>query len=190
MPGTHDISMLLDVFDAAKMGKPFSLPVFDKARDDRANKEHFQVINTPVDVLILEGWCVGISAQKSVDLIQPENDLEAKEDTSGEWRTWVNTALENEYKELFDQLDMLVSLQAPSFDCVLGWRQLQENKMIEKLKSEGKNIERAQSRSELIRFISHYQRLTEHALKVMPLKANYLLQLNEDHQFTELRGCS
>lgn len=186
VPGTHDVSMLLDVFDAARAGKALSLPVFDKAQDDRVSKEHFQAINNRPDIFILEGWCVGIPAQLNSDLNQAINDLEAKEDSNGVWRTEVNTALENEYQTLFSQLDVLISLQAPSFECVLGWRQLQENKMTQRLKSEGKSIEGVQSRTELMRFISHYQRLTEHALKMMPLKADYILQLDEHHQFTDL----
>ena len=187
VPGTHDIQLLLNVFKAAKMAKSFTLPIFDKSIDDRAAPDQFQTIDSAVDIVILEGWCVGISAQNTQELNTPINDLEEKEDSDARWRTGVNNALSGEYQTLFSQLDVLISLQAPSFECVLGWRQLQEDKMIAKLKREGKSIERAQSKDELIRFISHYQRLTEHALMTMPSKADYVLQLGPDHQFTDLR---
>jgi len=80
VPGTHDIQLLLDVFDAAKKEKGFTLPVFDKAKDDRADTGQFQVVSGGVDIVILEGWCVGIPAQNSEELNAPINELEKKED--------------------------------------------------------------------------------------------------------------
>ncbi len=188
VPGTHDVAMMQSVFDRAEAGQTFTVPAFDKATDDRAPESDWQSITRPVDVVILEGWCVGVVEQSDQDLRQPVNRLEELEDPDCLWRKMVNDAIKQDYKKLFDRLDLLICLQAPSFDCVLGWRQLQEQKMIEKLQSEGKSIELAQTPKQIERFISHYQRLTEHAIKTLPLTADYVLTLNEHHAFTDLRA--
>jgi len=187
VPGTHDVAMMMQVFDqAAKQQVPFAVPVFDKATDDRASQEHWQIIKEPVDVVILEGWCVGITPQKPEELGSAINQLEKNEDKYQTWRNEVNLSLSNEYHKLFKRLDILIALQAPSFSSVLGWRQLQEEKMIAKLQSQGKSIAKAQTPEQIERFISHYQRLTEHALQSMPKRANYLLWLDKSHQFNKL----
>jgi len=180
VPGTHDVAMMMQLFDqAANQQTPFSVPVFDKAKDDRATKEHWQTIKEPVDLIILEGWCVGITPQQPEALSVAVNQLEEAEDKEHTWRNEVNRALSAEYQKLFDRLNILIALQAPSFSSVLGWRQLQEEKMIAKLQSQGKT-------EQIERFIAHYQRLTEHALQSMPKRADYLLWLDKDHQFSKL----
>ncbi len=186
VPGTHDVSMIQAMFDDALAGQRFRVPVFDKSIDDRALIEQWQHVDGPLDVVIFEGWCVGITAQAEDALVQPVNALECNEDPQGVWRGEVNRILKNEYQALFARLDLLISLQAPSFNCVLEWRQLQEDKMIAKLQAAGKSTARSQTPEQIERFISHYQRLTEHALHHMPSTADYLLQLDEHHQFTAL----
>lgn len=192
VPATHDVDMISAMLDRVTAGEslsskwPLEVPVFDKSIDDRAPRSLWQRIEHPIDVIILEGWCVGITAQDEESLVKPINELEQLEDHNGVWRSTVNQALRTGYKELFERLDILVALQAPSFKCVLGWRQLQEQKMIAKLKAQGRSIDNAQTAEQIKRFISHYQRLTEHALATMPELADYVLWLNEHHQFTKL----
>jgi len=186
VPATHDLSLLNDVFDAALGDAEFSVPVFDKSVDDRAPESEFQTITEPVEIVILEGWCVGLSAQTDDKLEQAINDLEANEDQDAVWRSMVNKALENEYKDLFDRLDFQVFLQAPSFECVYDWRLLQEQKMIDRLKQQGKDTSGALTESQIIRFISHYQRLTEHALVSMPKQSDCVITLRRDHSLASI----
>ena len=186
VPGTHDIELLRQVFELARNQTNFDVPVFDKAVDDRADKRDWQKVDGPLDVVILEGWCVGVSSQAPSELDKPLNELERLQDLDGRWRCSVNEALAGPYRELFVQLDQLVALQAPSFECVYGWRLLQEQKLADRLRQQGKSMERTMSPAELKQFISHYQRLTEHALRTMPDRAHCLLQLREDHSFARL----
>jgi len=186
VPGTHDIGLLNSVFDHAKQSCEFSVPVFDKSIDDRASESEFQLIQSAVDILILEGWCVGLSAQTDEQIKTPINNLERDEDSSGIWRFMVNEALKQQYKPVFDRLDYQIFLQAPSFECVYDWRLLQEQKMVERLKRQGKDTSGALNKSQITRFISHYQRLTEHALNSMPARSNCVLSLNKDHSFTSI----
>lgn len=186
VPSTHDIKLIHSVLNKAKAGLDFDVPVFDKANDDRAPVSQWQKVTNSIDIFILEGWCVGIKPQLSDALITPINSLERIEDSNMIWRSAVNMALSNYYAELFEELDLLISLQAPSFDCVLGWRQLQEEKMIAKLEASEKSTARALTPQQIENFISYFQRLTEHALRTMPSLADYVLFLNEYHQFTSL----
>lgn len=185
VPGTHDIELIHAMFNAASKPEQFTVPVFDKSQDDRAPREEWQTVQGPVDMVILEGWCVGVRAQAEHDLLVPRNALEQHEDAGGAWRRTINRALENEYKWLFSRLHQLIVLQAPSFDCVYEWRCLQEKKLIQRLFSEGLDASGAQTPEQLQRFIAHYQRLTEHALNTLPEYADVLLQLNKDHRFIE-----
>ena len=188
VPGTHAVEMIHHMFDHAAGDDTFRVPVFDKAVDDRASEDRWQAVQGPFDVVILEGWCVGIGPQTREALQAPINDLERWEDLDAVWRNYVNTALAGDYADLYSRLDVLVALQAPSFDCVYGWRLLQEQKMIARLLLEGRDASQAQTPAQIERFISHYQRLTEHALTTMPTRADWLLALNANHGFKSLRG--
>ncbi|MCU4674833.1 hypothetical protein N7931_04210 [Catenovulum sp. 2E275] len=185
VPGTHDIPLALQTLK--KLANPNkSVPVvrFNKAIDDRANETQWSYIDGPVDIVILEGWCMGIEAQSEADLYTPINKLESEEDSNAKWRHYVNDQLMNHYPNLFKQFDYLIMLKAPSFDCVYQWRKRQEDK----LKANAGLQTHVMSEPELKRFIEHYQRLTEHALTELPTKANVVFNLDESQHFTQVTG--
>lgn len=188
VPGTHDLPLAfstLNTLTKLKMGEHCALPRFNKAVDDRVRKRDWPTITGPVDVVIFEGWCVGITPQNSEELVNPINQLELNEDPEGIWRTYVNTQLGEGYAKLFNQLDYLISITAPSFDVVFEWRSLQEQKLAQKLQNapleeQAKLLDDAQLR----RFIAHYQRLTCHGLKQLPQTADWVIHLNKQHTVT------
>lgn len=186
VPGTHDVSLILKTFSALRSGKAISVPRFNKANDERMADSDWHQIEADTDVLIFEGWCVGITAQDHEDLLRPANALEHDEDKNHQWRSFVNRQLESDYADIFAQLDFLIAVQAPSFDCVFEWRMLQEEKMIARLKEAGEDISNTLNAAQIERFISHYQRLTEHAFDIMPSHADCVLYLNSDHSCREL----
>ena len=188
VPGTHDVGLMKQfLLDTAKDHK-FLVPSFNKASDDRLPTSRWPQYQGPFDIVILEGWCVGVPPQNEAALSVAINDFEQQEDASQQWRRYVNEALSGDYQEVFQALDMLITLQAPSFDCVYRWRALQEQKMIDKLRSDGRDTSSTMSPAQLKRFISHYQRLTEHALEILPGVADAVLYLDEDHHFTHMQG--
>lgn len=186
VPSTHNTQLLQSVINCARQGKPFDVPVFDKSIDDCLPTSQWKTVNKPVDVIILEGWCVGLPAEPDEYLKQPVNELEADEDIDCLWRNIINNALKNEYQAIFKQLDYQIFLQAPSFKSVHGWRLLQEQKMIQRLNKQGRDSSGAQTPEQITRFISHYQRLTEHALRCMPSLVDCVLRLNNDHSFSSI----
>jgi D-glycerate 3-kinase len=186
VPGTHEVTLLSTVLHKLQRGDPIELPRFDKATDDQVSKERWERVTTRFDVVLIEGWCVGLTPEPTEQLATPINDLERLEDPDAIWRTYVNSQLSDSYQRLFERFDFQIVLQAPSFDCVFGWRLKQEGKLIERLQAEGKATADTMTPEQIRRFISHYQRLTEHALAIMPSRADWLLLLNEDHSYQRL----
>jgi len=176
VPGTHDVALGVELLAALRRPGVHERPVFEKARDDR--REHGAPFEGPADVVLFEGWCVGARPQPPAALAKPVNALEAERDVDGAWRGFVNAALAGPYQQLFGALDLLVLLQAPSFEVVLGWRTEQERKLRERLAREGADASRAMSDAEVAAFIAHYERLTRWILQEMPGRADLVVALD------------
>lgn len=190
VPGTHDTSLATDTINAllsADNAQHCFVPRFSKALDDRVPRSDWDTVNSPVDVVIFEGWCVGIEAQVDSALESPINDLERVEDPDASWRSYSNQKLKTDYAKLFSMLDKLIVLEAPSFESVYDWRRLQEQKLIEQWQRENTHVDhKLLDESGLRRFISHYERLTRHSLATLHDRADWLLSLNDQHHITNL----
>lgn len=177
VPGTHDISLGLEVLDDLESGLPVALPRFDKARDERVAERDWPIVDPGCEVVLLEGWCLGALPQPPGDLLQPVNALEAEADPDGRWRSFVNDALGDVYQRLFARIDRLVLLAAPGFEVVQGWRAEQERGLA--LGDEGA---RRMDDDEIARFIAHYERLTRWILKEMPARADLVIRLDDQRR--------
>ena len=187
VPGTHDVARaeeLLDALTDVDHARTVSLPVFDKALDDRAPADQWPAVHAPVDVVLMEGWCVGARPQPQESLAGPANTLEAERDRSGRWRRYVNERLRTDYAGLFQRLDLLFLLRVPSFEKVLEWRSLQERKLRQRLRgSSGTDAEPpGMSDEELVTFVQHYERLTRYMLKTMPGYADAVIDIDDRHR--------
>jgi D-glycerate 3-kinase len=197
-PGTHDMSLLRDTLDALRnpgfenhglenrgshAGAPVAIPRFNKAADDRQPFSQWDQVSLPVDIILLEGWCLGVQPQTAAELAEPCNSLERDEDSEGLWRQYANERLTEDFLPLYARVDLWMMLKAPSFACVQRWRQEQENKLIAKLAempTSGGN--RTMSPAALARFVQHYQRLTEHCLETLPAQMDIVLRLDEQRR--------
>ena len=175
VPGTHDVTLGLDLLARLRGARPVALPVFDKARDDRLPEAAWQSVPAPLDVLLFEGWCVGARPQAEPALIEPVNALEREEDPQGIWRRYVNAALAGDYQRLFAPLDELVLLQAAGFEQVYAWRLEQERTLRERLQREGRDVAATMDAAQMARFVSLFERLTRHILAEMPQRADELI---------------
>ncbi len=189
VPGTHDITLALNTINSLIEGLGETLiPRFDKSTDDRHLEADCDLVSGAVDVIIFEGWCVGSKPQPDEALAKAVNSLEQNSDADGSWRNFVNHALTKDYEPLFDILDGLIMLRAPSFDTVFNWRLEQEQKMIARLKSQDDaDYSGVMSEAQIAEFIAHYQRITEHSLEEMPSRADHLFQLDTQRQIIEYR---
>ena len=183
VPGTHDINIMLDFFKKSKgrKFKPFKLPKFNKAIDDRCKKNQWYTLKKRPDVIIFEGWCVGAKAEKNSTLKKSINSMEKSKDTKLIWRKYVNNELKSKYKKLYDQLDCLIYLKAQSFSLLQKWRLIQEKKLWLKNKSK-KTKNKIMTKEDVLSFMQTYQRVTQNMFKFAPKYASIIFNLNSDHQ--------
>lgn len=174
-PGTHDVPLAGAVIDQLRAKGKVALPRFDKAADTRAPRGTWETVASPVDVVLLEGWCVGAVSQGEAALATPVNDLERDEDPHGIWRGYVNDQLNGPYQFLFARLQDLIFLQAPSFEVVAGWRAEQEAKLRERTGG-------GMSEAEIGRFVAHYERLTRWILTEMPARADWVVTMDAERK--------
>lgn len=187
VPGTHNTALLLKIVSELKnLEKKHAtvlLPRFDKSKDDLFPSEQWQSINSTVDIIILEGWCVGLQAQTEKELVSPINMLEQEFDSTGEWRTIVNDHLQNSYHQIFKLIDGLIFLKAPTFNAVYKWRCEQEHKLISTLTSSTLDLsqkhDEIMSDKQIERFIQYFERLTKHGLTSLPARSDIVISLNE-----------
>lgn len=168
VPGTHDILRALQDATVVLNGLPVALPVFDKACDDRLADLPAQQL----DVLLVEGWCVGVPAQVEADLLQPVNTLEAQQDTAGQYRRYINQQLAGPYAEYWQLLQPLIWLQAPDWDCICRWRARQEQRLWQQ-RGSGMDDEA------LARFMLPFQRITQVSWQKLPAIAEYIVTLDQ-----------
>lgn len=178
VPGTHAVDLLLRTLQALAGEGTVALPVFDKATDDRQPRDCWPKVQAPLDVLILEGWCVGSRPESPAALADPVNELEAREDPAGVWRRYVNDALAGRYAELWNRLDGLVYLQVPGMAAIERWRGQQEQSL---------PAHRRMTPAALERFIAHYERITRAMQADLPTRANLVVNLDEDHRTAGIR---
>lgn len=179
VPGTHDVALAhATITNLQSNDLPVLIPRFNKATDDRAPQSKADEIIQSVDIILLEGWCLGAQAENEKDLLNPVNDLETLEDPDMTWRYYVNMQLTNTYPKLFNLIDIWVMLKAPSFECVFNWRLEQEDK----LRAKTSDQQHVMDAKQVARFIQFYQRITENTLKSLPDKVHYLYKLDDKRE--------
>ena len=182
VPGTHDINMMLNFFNKAKVKKfkRLKLPAFNKAIDDRLNKKNWYILKTKPDVIIFEGWCVGAKSENYKTLRKSVNAMEKAQDQKQVWRKYVNQQLKSKYKKLYSQLNCLIFLKAKNFSLLQKWRLKQERKL--RLNNNKKSNLKIMSKEDVINFMQTYQRISQNMFKYMPKYASIIINLNSNHQ--------
>ncbi len=182
VPGTHDINLMLSFFRKAKSKKfqRLKLPTFNKAVDDRFNKNRWYDLKKRPDIIIFEGWCVGAKSESNITLKKTINSMEKLKDQKQIWRKYVNRQLKFKYKRLFSQLNCLIYLRAQNFSLLQKWRLKQERKLW--VKSKKKTNTRIMSKNDIINFMQTYQRITQNMFRYMPKYATTIFNLNNNHQ--------
>lgn len=184
VPGTHDVELAINMLLELKNKRfPVAIPRFNKASDDRDSTDRFDIVSEAVDIIILEGWCLGAETEDEQDLIEAVNPLEVEEDSNCIWRKYVNDQLGGNYQTLFEFINIWIMLKAPSFDVVYQWRLEQENKLKAKVGLQ----QQVMNEQQVARFIQFYQRVTQNTLLTLPNKANFLYHLDENRQIIQLK---
>lgn len=162
-PGTHDLGLLEARVEALRAAGPDSrtlLPAFDKLADDRRPEADWPMFAGRPTAVLVDGWCLGATAQADLELVEPVNALERERDGQGVWRRAVNAELAGPYAEAFARFDAVLFLKSPSFDAVLGWRCEQEAGLMGFAPADLP----PERRAELAVFIQAFERITRHML--------------------------
>ncbi|MBQ4862573.1 kinase [Pseudoalteromonas sp. MMG013] len=176
VPGTHAIKLAIETVRLFKAQQAFTLPRFDKSQDRPFLPKYWQTIEVPPDILIFEGWCVGLKSEPLERLCHPCNTLEALQDTQGRYRRYVNQCLAADYQTLFSLIDKLVYLNVQTFERVYQWRQQQEQQL--KCKS-GKGM----TEQEVSQFIQYFERLTRWGMASLPEQSDLSVTMDSTHRF-------
>ena len=146
------------------------------------SKKNWRKIVKKPQIVIFEGWCVSAKPQNGIQLLNPVNTLEKKNDKNLIWRKEVNNQLKKNYKSVFRLIDKKIYLKVPNFKHVFKWRLLQEKKL--KLKSRGKKI---MTKDQVKEFIMYYERITRQMLKDFRKNSDVVLKIDSNHKFTDIK---
>lgn len=185
-PGTHDLELakrtLIKLKDARAQDMT-PLPRFDKLEDHRVPAAQWPNFKGTANVVLVDGWCMGATAEPAEALEMPVNELELDEDEGAVWRTYANAQLEGTYADFFGRFDLFIHIEAPGFDIVPRWRLEQEatlrNTTVDKLP--------ADVRANIARFVQFYERITRHML-AGGRRANWVVRLDEERNILGIDG--
>lgn len=181
VPGTHELDRLVHDLDRLARGSVggLRLPVFDKQRDERRPETGWRTVDRPPRHVLLEGWCTGLPPQPDDELATPLNALERAHDADGRWRRAVNVELRRMHESLVPRLVFSWYLRAPDWATIQRWRleQEQEHPPERRMDAAGVN-----------RFLQHFERLVRHAQRTCPDWADRVVQLDHDHEPTDLQA--
>ena len=127
-PGTHDLALALETLGGLKNATAQSrtaLPRFDKPSDDRVPYGNWPHFNGTPDLILVDGWMMGLMADQKAASEPPMNPLE-EEDPDGVWRGAQEDHLATGYQEFWDIFDGFLHLDAPGWEIVSHWREEQE----------------------------------------------------------------
>ncbi len=176
VPGTHNLKLLDEVINNLMKKKfPVYIPVFDKVTD---NKKNYKRKISKVDLLILEGWCVGSKPIDIKYLKMNINDLEKKNDSNLIWRTAYNSAL-IDYQIIFKKFDYYIFIKFPNWEFVIDWKYKQELS----LRSLKSNI---RLKKKLHQFIKYYQKLSKWMSLTTPSYCNVLITLDRNQSIKKI----
>jgi D-glycerate 3-kinase len=179
-PGTHDIDLALIVLEQVRQHQsPVSLPRFDKSlhggAGDRTNPE----IVENVDILLFEGWFVGVRPiEPSVfDIAAPPIITDADRIFARD----MNNKL-GDYLPLWERLDSLFLLHPIDYRLSLEWRKQAERQMIASGKS-------GMSDKEIEEFVYYFWRSLHPELFIEPLaksptSVDFVIEINADHSLS------
>ncbi len=177
VPGTHQVDLAINIIEQLSDGSAneLEIPVFDKGTDDRLSSSHS--MTGPYDVVIFEGWCVGLGPCSDLDWKTPINSLEQQEDPDMRWRNRIREQLEGPYRDLFGLFDHLAVLLVPAWETVSLWRGQQEAKLRQQ---RGDHASHSMDEAALNRFLDHYERLTRWTIETLPTEADFIARIAED----------
>ena len=182
-PGTHDIYLATSLLDQIHQGNsPVIVPRFDKSAyggmGDRTTPE---VITNPIDIVLFEGWFVGVKPIPPKVLLTPPPPILT--DVDKQFASDMNNQLKD-YLPLWERLDSLIVLYPTDYRYSLAWRKQAERQMIAAGKS-------GMTDAEIEEFVNYFWRSLHPELFINPLiqslSVDLVIEINADHSFGKIR---
>ena len=183
-PGTHDIDLGLNVLDQIRQSQsPVMLPRFDKSAYRGAGDRTTPEMVTGVDIILFEGWFVGVRPIDPDVFETAPPPILTDEDRA--FARDMNLRL-HDYLPLWERLDSLILLYPTDYRYSLEWRKQAEQQMIAAGKS-GMND------AEIEQFVNYFWRSLHPELFIKPLVKNVTLvdlviEIHGDHTFGKVYG--
>lgn len=178
-PGTHDVRLGIQLLDRLRQPDgqgPFLIPRFDKSlhqgAGDRTEPERVEA----VDVVLFEGWLVGVRPVEDRAFDHPPPPIVTPEDR--QFARDMNQRLHH-YLPLWERLDRLIVLHPVDYRLSKRWRWEAEQKMMAAGKS-------GMDKEEIDRFVEYFWRSLHPDLFVAPLiqdpgGADLAIEIGPDH---------
>ncbi|MEA5514487.1 glycerate kinase [Nodularia sp. UHCC 0506] len=179
-PGTHDLDLGLNLLDQIRQGKsPVSVPRFDKSAHHGAGDRTTPEIVKDIDIVLFEGWFVGVRPVDPDVLNYAPPPILTAEDRV--FARDMNRRL-SEYLPLWQRLDSLIVLYPTDYRCSMVWRQQAEQQMI----AAGKL---GMSDAEIEEFVNYFWRSLHPELFITPLvtsptAVDLVISINSDHSMS------
>ena len=183
-PGTHDIDLGLNVIDQIRqLQSPIIVPRFDKSAYGGAGDRTTPEIVTGVDILLFEGWFVGVQPINADVFDDPPPPIFTEEDR--EFARDMNRQLWD-YLPLWERLDSLIVLYPTDYRYSLEWRKQAEQQMIAAGKS-------GMSDTQIEGFVNYFWRALHPELFIKPLvtsttAVDLVIEINRDRTFGNIKG--
>jgi D-glycerate 3-kinase len=185
-PGTHDVNLGLAVLDRClqqNSQEPIEIPRFDKSLFNGAGDRTTPESINRVDVVLFEGWFVGVRSIADSNFDRPPSPIITDEDRV--WARANNKRLQS-YLPLWEKLDRLIVLKPIDYRLSQQWRKEAEQKAI----AQGKT---GMSDREIDNFVEYFWKSLHPELFIPPLINNphltdLIIEINAAHQTSAVRS--
>ena len=125
-PGSHSVRLMHEKLLNWKINGKLNVPVFDKSlRNGLGDRSHWRLDNP--DILIIEGWFLGVEPSCVDDNYQPKKSLEISFHESS-YRNNIQKNL-NKYLDVWKLIDNIWHLKPLKFEYMNIWKTNQEKEM-------------------------------------------------------------
>ena len=186
VPGTHNVKLGLDLLHSlynANSSTQTSIPSFSKIQDKHLPREKWKKFIGKPDFIFFDAWFGGAKPISFENWTPPINDLEKEEDPNGIWSKWSNKELAGDYQNLFNKIDLLLMIKVPNMSDVYESRWLQEQTLLKTISSNSSD-NKIMDKTEVYRFVMHYERLTRYVLEEIPNFADIVLCRDKNFKFS------
>ncbi|WP_316431531.1 glycerate kinase [Leptolyngbya sp. NK1-12] len=181
-PGTHDLELGMKVLSQLRQAQfPVALPRFDKSAYSGAGERTAPELVTAADVVLFEGWFVGVRPIDPQQLTTAPAPITTEADRA--FAREVNSRLQD-YLPLWQQLDQLIVLYPADYRFSQQWRQQAEQQM----QASGKT---GMSATEINQFVTYFWRSLHPDLFIRPLLqdpdwVDLVIELDREHRPTAI----